>query len=221
METIMKGPRIISAGGCLAALVVGGCSGGGVSPDSATNVPVTAPYGANRVGPDAIIYTPADVDIQDSQYNLDLDSDGRPDFSLKQVTHSGGGCDDYNTRATFSTTTLRSSNVQGSSGLVAALPYGSPIGLSQSFLSGEVLVDRYRLRWRRGTAGGYGVCVPYSRNWGQWLGRTAYMGLAFAIRGRTHYGWAQLSVAGDAGQAHLYGYAYQTKADKPIMAGQK
>ena len=217
----MKHPRIISAGGCLAALLVAGCSGGGVSPSSTASLPgASAPYGANRVAPDAIIYTPADVDIEDSQYNLDLNNDGKSDFSLKEVNQSGGGCDGYNTKATFSATTHRSASVNGLRGLAAALANGSPIGPSQSVLSGAVLIDRYRVRWHREIEGSYGVCAPQTRNWGHWRDKNAYLGFAFAIRGRTHYGWAQLSVNTDAGLAHLSGYAYQTKAGRPIMAGQ-
>ncbi len=47
----MKQPRIISAGGCLAALLGAGCSGGGVSPSSTANLPgVAALPGAITVG---------------------------------------------------------------------------------------------------------------------------------------------------------------------------
>ncbi len=46
METIMKQPRVIKASGCLAALLVAGCGGGGVSPNSTANLPgVAAPSG--------------------------------------------------------------------------------------------------------------------------------------------------------------------------------
>ena len=38
MEAIMKRPRVISTGGCLAALLVAGCGGGGISPGSIANL---------------------------------------------------------------------------------------------------------------------------------------------------------------------------------------
>ena len=46
-----------------------------------------------------------------------------------------------------------------------------------------------------------------------------YLGLTFLRNGRTHYGWARLTVSG-AFVAKLTGYAYETIAGKSIIAGQ-
>jgi hypothetical protein len=53
-----------------------------------------------------------------------------------------------------------------------------------------------------------------------------YLGLNFQVNGQTHYGWARLSVllhCGRGGCSYvvtLTGYAYETIAGNPILAGQ-
>jgi hypothetical protein len=50
-----------------------------------------------------------------------------------------------------------------------------------------------------------------------------YLGLAFTIRGKLHYGWARLNVS--VGRrplrinTKLTGYAYETIPNKPIITG--
>jgi hypothetical protein len=51
-----------------------------------------------------------------------------------------------------------------------------------------------------------------------------YLGLKFAINGKTHYGWARLNVkVGYSNEVYinavLTGYAYETVANKPIITG--
>ena len=56
---------------------------------------------------------------------------------------------------------------------------------------------------------------------GPWFNITnRYLGLKFTIKGKTHYGWARLTVGrGLALPATLTGYAYETIPDKAIVAG--
>ena len=58
---------------------------------------------------------------------------------------------------------------------------------------------------------------------GRWLNvNNHYLGLKFQIKGKTHFGWARLSVhvSGSAFvKATLTGYAYETISNKPIVAG--
>ena len=62
---------------------------------------------------------------------------------------------------------------------------------------------------------------------GQWINggkgvKNRYLGIAFVIKGRIHYGWARITVTpGKNFQATLTGYAYETIPKKPIIAGQK
>ena len=56
---------------------------------------------------------------------------------------------------------------------------------------------------------------------GHWVNvKNRYLGLKFQIKGKTHYGWARLSVQAISQiSATLTGYAYETIANKPIIAG--
>jgi hypothetical protein len=51
-----------------------------------------------------------------------------------------------------------------------------------------------------------------------------FLGLKFLINGEIHYGWARLTVLADKNRelvsAKLTGYAYETVANRPIVAGQ-
>lgn len=61
---------------------------------------------------------------------------------------------------------------------------------------------------------------------GNWFDITGFLGLQFLINGETHYGWAAVSVVFVDSKipwtlsATLTGYAYETVADQPIVAGQ-
>jgi len=61
---------------------------------------------------------------------------------------------------------------------------------------------------------------------GNWVDvKDRYLALKFQIRGKTHYGWARLSVnvtkfPENRIKAILTGYAYETIPDKAIVAGQ-
>ncbi len=55
--------------------------------------------------------------------------------------------------------------------------------------------------------------------WGQWYNvQNKYLGLLFYIKGKVHYGWARLNIKNGL-NATLTGYAYETVANKPIIAG--
>ena len=64
-----------------------------------------------------------------------------------------------------------------------------------------------------------------NRYQGQWINdgkgvKNRYLGIRFVIKGKIHYGWARLTVTpGKNFQATLTGYAYETIANKPIIAG--
>jgi hypothetical protein len=64
-----------------------------------------------------------------------------------------------------------------------------------------------------------------SQAFGNWRNvKNRYLGLAFKIKGKTHYGWARLNAAfGDykGVRALLTGYAYETIPNKPIITGRK
>ncbi len=95
-----------------------------------------------------------------------------------------------------------------------ALKPGARIpGANRFYSGGAMVVQAGKGRSNRGTyTSGYWVNVE---------GR--YLGLKFQIRGATHYGWARLDVRVSQGPPSitptLTGYAYETVANKPIIAG--
>ena len=73
-------------------------------------------------------------------------------------------------------------------------------------------------------AQGFDASSVYSRRlYGNWGGNPAnrYLGVRFLIDGATHYGWIRLTVITEPRgfSATIVGYAYETIANKPIVAG--
>jgi len=96
-----------------------------------------------------------------------------------------------------------------------ALPRGAQIGPSVSFFNNYTdLVEATESGPPR-----------YSR--GYWGGnvKNRYLGVKFQLNGQTHYGWIRLTVTSNVKlnkptmEATITGYAYETVANKPILAG--
>jgi hypothetical protein len=176
-----------------------------------------------------IVYAPVNVTIENSTYNLDLNNDGNTDFVISESNTSQGPgkpCTyDVNFYGSLTTTAnpKQRAAVEGTNGLALALSSGSPIGQGQDFLLGTVVMEQDSTTWHYTFEHG---CFPDFQSQGNWYNVNRYLGLAFVIRGRRHYGWAQLDVASLPSNpalltATLTGYAYQTTAGKSILAGQK
>jgi hypothetical protein len=151
-----------------------------------------------------IIYTKAyHVIPKGGHYNLDLNHDGKTDFSF---------VDRFNCTEDFCPNALLvnptgENGVEGRQGFLQewayALPQGAHIGPGHPF-SGQVMAS---------SDAGY---------LGSWVNVTnRYLGFKFKIRGATHYGWARLdvSVIGGIVVGTLTGYAYETIPNMPIIAG--
>jgi hypothetical protein len=157
-----------------------------------------------------IIYTKANVVIGiNKHYNLDLNHDGIKDFTIQNSYSRRRSC---TYRNGFFEVPRTGNDVEGKTPWAKELFLGSLIGHSQSFFEGT-----------RGNLCGWASF----RRFGQchrlvlepWCnGATRYLGVAFQIHGRTHYGWARLSVS--RSKTTLTGYAYETIAGKLIKAGQ-
>jgi hypothetical protein len=95
---------------------------------------------------------------------------------------------------------------------VLALSSGARISSSSSFYSAEGLMLQFN------------TCLyPLHVNLGAWQNVTNhYLGIRFKINGQAHYGWARLTVLeGRFGPIiTLTGYAYESVAGAPIVAGQ-
>jgi hypothetical protein len=98
-----------------------------------------------------------------------------------------------------------------------ALPRGAQIGPNdnQCFSNYDVLIE----------ATESGNSSRYSRGyWGVKV-KDHYLGVRFPIDGETHYGWIRLTVTidlkprGPLMSAKITAYAYETVANKPILAG--
>jgi hypothetical protein len=147
-------------------------------------------------------------------YALDVNGDGEFDFIISQwYSYSYPfGIDRFG----FAAQPAISNAIVGTSGqyqtrFAAALKRGARIGKSQHFLTTSGFP----------AANLVSVSVRSSTTRGQWKNvSNRYLGLKFQIDGKVHYGWARLSVQlGDQFSATLTGFAYETVANRPILAG--
>ena len=159
-----------------------------------------------------IVYTPANQQLgTEMSLPIDLNNNGVFEFGLHNEVSS--------------TTAGRLNNVfaygraKGDGvfleklNFAAALRAGARIGTGDPFS----LVGFMATRWKTSYKGGAGTA-------GYWANVTdRYLGLEFEIDGQEHYGWARLNVTNGPGisiDTVLTGYAYNTVAGQPILAGQ-
>jgi hypothetical protein len=152
-----------------------------------------------------IVYTPAHRVIgPDSSYLLDLNHDGIPDFTIM----NNYSCPDSCVSSVAAKPAKGTHGVEGQHGLWAYdLKAGAIIGPKRPF-SASVL-----------EVAGSGSCHYTGSS--HWCNLKRYLGFSFKIHGQTHYGWARISMGSARGRlkAVLLGYAYETIAGKPIIAG--
>jgi hypothetical protein len=162
-----------------------------------------------------IIYTKVHAKILNSSYYLVLNNEGVTDFELGNSWYSGGEGSDFKARLRLNAVSKEarvetSASYYRSITAVAALKRGAKIPTEQTGLKDG------------------GALLYFSSNGignrkyqGKWLNaRNIYFGLKFQVRGKTHYGWARVSVTdGRFCAGILTGYAYETIANKPINAG--
>ena len=169
-----------------------------------------------------VIYTPCNTAIAQPFFGggpwltpLDLNNDGAADFSFGRFS---------NGRGTFGSTTYlkfflnivprRGGNgvVQGQqAGTAAAVASGKKIGPEQQFGAGGLYMAF--LSFNNSTV----------RSLGTWPSvEFAYVGLKFLINGEVHYGWARIKFPypGQWDYASIYGYAYESTPNQPILTGQ-
>ena len=157
-----------------------------------------------------IVYHPTHVVLggQYYHYGLDLDHDGVTD-----LTFSNTYSNDIDRFFSWALATPPAGNqVEGNGRYASALRLGAQIGGKNHFRAGGNLME--------------GVLFTYSHSksisYGDWLNvHGRYLGLMFQIKGKTHYGWARLNLTKSGGRFKvvLTGYAYETIANKPIIAG--
>jgi hypothetical protein len=164
-----------------------------------------------------IVYTPTHRVIgENGHYNLDVNRDGITDFTIvnSYVCNSRTCFDVLNANPVVGNGVEGMETIRQKS-YAYALSRGAQIGPTRPF-AGKLMAGR---RCFSVTS-----CLTVT-DWGRWFNATnQYLGLKFQIHGKTHYGWARLSVQdveySETGMtATLTGYAYETVPDKPIVAG--
>jgi hypothetical protein len=159
-----------------------------------------------------IVYTKADRVIPpNSSYNLDVNHDGKIDFVITNSVNCPEGATCVSTLFAKPANTndgiegLPSSH--GGWNFAYALNAGARIGPKHPFPATAMVFAIS------------GSCPVVNNS--QWCKATdRYLGLRFEIDGKTHYGWARMTVgSGTHTRARLTGYAYETIPNKPIIAG--
>lgn len=162
-----------------------------------------------------IVYTPANITIpiNGGPVFIDLNHDGTADFSFSQ------------TLATFVDSRPTRLRVGGKNPSNQVWGKGI-LGVRSSYgVFASALRKGFKVRpnksyfqkapgWVMFSAGGtyYG-----GASYGQWLNtQHRFLGVKFMAGSQIHYGWARFTVAATA---TLTGYAYETIANKPIIAG--
>jgi hypothetical protein len=164
-----------------------------------------------------IIYTKANktIGLKDT-LRLDLNHDGIADFDLKNtLTAVSFSAWDWLSAIPAQQKNAVWGHTAFNRGYASALSAGSWVGPKGQFLSGAgLMATSYANNGVRHALGN-----------GPWANVTnRYLGLKFLIKGKTHFGWARLTVTlgGNVDvSAALTGYAYETIPNKPILTGKE
>jgi hypothetical protein len=148
-----------------------------------------------------IVYTAAHITIPCcNPLPLDLNHDGVKDLSFTWNYTTIGSA--------LRLTGVKPNQVVGYSGLASALKAGAPVGPKRKFVGAS-----FALMFANSNG----------KYFGQWQNvKNRFLGVKFVIRGKTHYGWVRLNVKHTPPigiDAVITGYAYETIAGKPIIAG--
>jgi hypothetical protein len=172
-----------------------------------------------------IVYTPVHKIIgKNTSYQLDLNRDGITDFTIKnshcsynQSSRTSCQVDSWNL---LSVAPAGNNAVEATGGplrLALDLGRGARIPDHRNFIGRATMLSQCKGFCNASSTG-------TSRIYGLWRNvANRYLGLKFKIKGKTHYGWARLSVKASKSPyeitAVLTGYAYETIPGKAIVAG--
>jgi hypothetical protein len=156
-----------------------------------------------------IVYTPAHHIIgPDSSYLLDLNHDGITDFTIRNMYNCPDSC----------VSSIAAKPANGNRGIEGPLSTRGHASWAYALKAGAIIGPKRPFSASLLEFAGSGVCNPAGSHW---CNLKRYLGLSFKIHGKTHYGWARISMGSGKGriEAVLLGYAYETIADKAIIAG--
>jgi len=157
-----------------------------------------------------IVYTKTHLVIAGAErYNLDLNRDKITDFSV--VNFFTTTCPDSCVQVLYLKPAAGNSqvgSVKSFGHFAAAMNKGAVVGQKAHFLAGSAVMRE---------------AFSTQPSVGPWNNvKNRYLGFKFQIKGKIHYGWARLNVTGSGlGTivATMTGYAYETIANKAIVAG--
>lgn len=159
-----------------------------------------------------VVYTPANVKIvlNAGLIEFDLNHDGVPDFGLSNV---------YRTRSSRWFASLLVKPLKSANEISGR---GSHDQLAYALAKGDKIDSKAEFRPDYPVGGIMAASDILGYVYGYWRNATAYLGLKFVIHGKVHFGWARVRVT--PGKPHnfnatLTGYAYETVANAPILAG--
>jgi hypothetical protein len=164
-----------------------------------------------------VVYTPANQSINEQARRLQIDfnNDGVIDASLYVGGYCFIGSGNRDCYGSIFANGLQGNQVVTSGGYASAAKPGKIIGHQDKF------EDSPQMAFCRSGSN----AINHS-SWrtlkGPWLDvQHRYLGFKFKINGATHYGWARITTSGFPcyPSAHLTGYAYETVANRPIIAG--
>ncbi len=163
-----------------------------------------------------IVFTPADQQIgNNARLDLDLNNDGVIDFRLINDLHLSTTPfgDDLSIKPAYAANGFVRAPSKPYSYFAAALPAGVRVGPGVPFLNRNANMAFASLTAINYVSGG-----PWKNAYNRFLG------VKFLINGEVHYGWVRLNVLANKNteevRATLTGYAYETVANRPIIAGQ-
>ncbi len=157
-----------------------------------------------------VVYTPVQVELSNSCYYLLLNNEGIPNFVISNRFYfTTGGQSSLAVKAIGKNSFVETSATYRYFPVAAAdLPAGAIIPASSRGSKNEGQLAAF-------------VVQGIGGNWyeGKWVKqKDRYLGLKFQVNGKAHYGWARLTVKSPV-RGLLTGYAYETIANKPIVAG--
>jgi hypothetical protein len=170
-----------------------------------------------------IVYTPANENLSTCDtVLLDLNHDGINDFLFQNFCARFTSALGLYTKDAGNKIWGTPDQKNGQVKLASALPANFRVRPGKHFSSGNRSGSyQGKLMWRFQLACSTGTqtnCKTLKT--GQWLPPVTdrYLGLKFKIKGKTHYGWARVTVP-LTGNTILTGYAYETIQNKPIITG--
>lgn len=180
-----------------------------------------AAAGATALAPSAnasIVFTKVDFTVGHGTFNIDLNHDGIPDFTLRN--YSTGYSSFYIQQLTVVGGANASAKVIGETLYNRLHAWAAPLSWSIGPNSPKGFVNVKGAPALMAS----GVCTFYCNPHGA-FGRATdkFLGFQFSINGEVHYGWARISarLRGNLITAVVTGFAYETQPNTAILAGDR